>query len=95
MGRIEDHPCLHFELCYYQAIDWAIANGLSRVEAGRRASTSWPRLSADPRAFAALDCRSGFRDAVARYLREERRAVDEEIEVLTQYGPFRRVQSED
>ena len=33
-GCSEDHPCLHFELCYYQAIDWAIAHGLSRVEAG-------------------------------------------------------------
>jgi predicted N-acyltransferase len=29
-----DYPCLHFELCYYQAIDWAIAQGLQRVEAG-------------------------------------------------------------
>ena len=33
-GCIEDYPCLHFEMCYHQAIDWAIAHGLSRVEAG-------------------------------------------------------------
>ena len=33
-GAIEDHPCLHFELCYYQAIDFAISRGLKRVEAG-------------------------------------------------------------
>ncbi len=34
LGRIEHHPCLHFEVCYYQAIDYAIAHGLARVEAG-------------------------------------------------------------
>ena len=90
-GAIEDHPCLHFELCYYQAIDWAIAQGLSRVEAGAQGEHKLARgylptpvhslhWIADP----------GFSDAVAQYLREERRAVDEEIEVLTAYGPFRR-----
>ncbi|MES2846666.1 MAG: GNAT family N-acetyltransferase [Pseudomonadota bacterium] len=95
-GCREDHPCLHFELCYYQAIDWAIANGLARVEAGAQGEHKLARgylptpvhslhWIADP----------GFRDAVARYLAAERRAVDEEIEVLTAYGPFRRVQSED
>ena len=95
-GCTEDHPCLHFELCYYQAIDWAIAQGLKRVEAGAQGEHKLARgylptpvhslhWIADP----------GFRDAVADYLHAERRAVDEEIEVLTQYGPFRRVQSED
>jgi len=95
-GCIADYPCLHFELCYYQAIDWAIANGLQRVEAGAQGEHKLARgylptpvhslhWIADP----------GFRDAVARFLAEERRAVDEEIEVLTQYGPFRRVTSED
>ncbi len=95
-GCTEDHPCLHFELCYYQAIDWAIANGLSRVEAGAQGEHKLARgylptpvhslhYIADP----------AFRDAVARYLVEERRAVDEEIEVLTAYGPFRRISSED
>jgi uncharacterized protein len=95
-GCVEDHPCLHFELCYYQAIDWAIAHGLSRVEAGAQGEHKLARgylptpvhslhYIADP----------AFRDAVARYLVEERRAVDEEIEVLTAYGPFRRISSED
>lgn len=95
-GCTEDHPCLHFELCYYQAIDWAIAHGLSRVEAGAQGEHKLARgylpmpvhslhYIADP----------AFRNAVARYLVEERRAVDEEIEVLTAYGPFRRVASED
>ena len=90
-GCTEDHPCLHFELCYDQAIDWAIRHGLSRVEAGAQGEHKLARgylptpvhslhWFGDP----------GFRDAVARYLEAERRAVDEEIEVLTAYGPFRR-----
>lgn len=95
-GCRQEHPCLHFELCYYQAIEWAIANGLARVEAGAQGEHKLARgylptpvhslhYIADP----------SFRDAVARYLAEERRAVDEEIEVLTAYGPFRRVETED
>jgi predicted N-acyltransferase len=95
-GCIEDHPCLHFELCYYQAIDWAIAHHLPRVEAGAQGEHKLARgylptpvhslhWIADP----------GFREAVSRYLAAERRAVDEEIEVLTAYGPFRRITSED
>jgi predicted N-acyltransferase len=39
-GCIEDHPFLHFEVCYYQAIEFAISRGLARVEAARRGSTS-------------------------------------------------------
>jgi uncharacterized protein len=95
-GCIEDYPCLHFELCYYQAIDWAIGNGLKRVEAGAQGEHKLARgylpvpvhslhWIADP----------GFRAAVARYLEAERRAVDEEIEVLSAYAPFRRVEAED
>ena len=95
-GCTQEHPCLHFELCYYQAIEWAIANGLARVEAGAQGEHKLARgylptpvhslhYIADP----------SFRDAVARYLAEERRAVDKEIEVLTAYGPFRRVETED
>ncbi|PTE22094.1 GNAT family N-acetyltransferase [Cereibacter changlensis JA139] len=95
-GCTEEHPCLHFELCYYQAIDWAIANGLSRVEAGAQGEHKLARgylptpvhslhWLADP----------GLSDAVERYLMAEREAIDEEIEVLTAYGPFRRTTSEE
>ena len=90
-GAIEEHPCLHFELCYYRAIDYAIADGLNRVEAGAQGEHKLARgylpmpvhslhWIADP----------GFRDAIARYLQAERVAVDQEIEVLTAYGPFRK-----
>lgn len=94
-GCTEDHPCLHFELCYYRAIDFAIAHGMDRVEAGAQGEHKLARgylptpvhslhWIADP----------GFRDAVARYLEAERNAIDEEIEVLTDYGPFRKPQGE-
>ncbi|MGB8812693.1 MAG: GNAT family N-acetyltransferase, partial [Paracoccaceae bacterium] len=92
-GATEDHPCLHFELCYYQAIEWAIGQGLTRVEAGAQGEHKLARgylptpvhslhWIADP----------GFSKAIAQYLKEERRAVDQEIEVLTAYGPFRRME---
>ena len=95
-GCIEDHPCLHFELCYYQAIDWAITHGLARVEAGAQGEHKLARgyLPMPVHSLHYIADRS-FRNAVARYLVEERRAVDEEIEVLTAYGPFRRIASED
>ena len=95
-GCTEDHPCLHFELCYYQAIDWAIANGLSRVEAGAQGEHKLARgYLPTPVHSLHYIANPAFRDAVARYLVAERRAVDEEIEVLTAYGPFRRIASED
>jgi len=90
-GCVEHHDCLHFELCYYQAIEWAIDRGLARVEAGAQGEHKLARgympttthslhWVADP----------GFRRAIAQYLDAERAAVDREIEVLTDYGPFRR-----
>ncbi len=90
-GCIEDHPFLHFELCYHQAIDWAIARGLERVEAGAQGEHKLAR------GYLPAPCHSlhWFADAalgqaVARYLAAERAAVDEEIEVMTALGPFRR-----
>ncbi len=95
-GCVEHHPCLHFEACYYRAIDFAIAEGLSRVEAGAQGEHKLARgylpcevhslhWIADP----------GFADAVARYLEAERRAVTQDIEVLTAYGPFRKADVEE
>jgi len=90
-GALEDHPCLHFECCYYQAIDFAIAQGLARVEAGAQGAHKLAR------GYLPVACHSlhwmadaGFARAVARYLEAETSAVDEEIEVLTSYGPFRK-----
>lgn len=91
-GSVADYPCLHFELCYYQAMDWAIAQGLARVEAGAQGEHKLARGYL-PNAVHSLHwiADPGFRKAVARYLEGERRAVGEEIEVLTAYGPFRKV----
>jgi predicted N-acyltransferase len=95
-GCVADYPCLHFELCYYQAIDWAIAHGLSRVEAGAQGEHKLARGYL-PSAVHSLHwiADAGFAKAVARYLDQERRAVGEEMEVLTSYGPFRKVETED
>ncbi|MFZ1727239.1 MAG: GNAT family N-acetyltransferase [Albidovulum sp.] len=91
-GAIEHHPCLHFELCYYQAIDFAIAQGLARVEAGAQGEHKIARgyLPVKTHSLHWI-ADAGFRKAVARYLDEERRAVGEEIAVLTEYGPFRKL----
>ena len=90
-GCTEEHDCLHFELCYYQAIDWAIAHGLSRVEAGAQGEHKLARGYL-PAATHSLHwiADKGFARAVAQYLEAETAAVGQEIEVLTAYGPFRR-----
>ena len=95
-GCTEHHPFLHFELCYYQAIDHAIARGLSRVEAGAQGEHKLARGYL-PTACHALHwiADPGFSGAVSRYLEEEREAVAEEIEILTSYGPFRKGKKED
>ena len=95
-GAVEDHPCLHFELCYYQAIDYAINHGMMRVEAGAQGEHKLARgyLPTPVHSLHWIND-PGFRTAIARYLAEERRAVDEQIEVLTSYGPFRRGPSQE
>ena len=90
-GCTEEHPCLHFETCYYQAIDFAIEHGLSRVEAGAQGGHKLAR------GYAPVTTRSlhhltheGLRHAVARYLESEREAVDRENEALLEMTPFRK-----
>lgn len=95
-GCTEHHPCLHFELCYYRAIDWALAHGLTRVEAGAQGEHKLARGYLPTRTHSlhwVLD--PGFANAIEQYLEAERAAVDEEIEVLTDYGPFRKAAVED
>lgn len=89
-GSSGDYPCLHFELCYYQAMDYAIAHGL-RVEAGAQGEHKIARgyLPAEIHSLHWI-ADPGFRRAVADYLKGERQAVGEEIEILTIYGPFRK-----
>lgn len=95
-GCNEHHPCLHFELCYYQAIDIAIARGLDRVEAGAQGEHKLARgyLPTQTHSLHWVGD-PGFADAIARYLKAEREAVEEEIEILTEYGPFKRAHIEE
>ena len=95
-GCIEDHPFLHFEICYHQAIDYAIANGLARVEAGaqgehKRARGYRPVVTrslhhlADP----------GLKRAVAHYLPRERAQIAEAQAALAAESPFRKTGDHD
>jgi predicted N-acyltransferase len=95
-GCIEDHPCLHFELCYYQAIDAAIARGMARVEAGAQGSHKLARGYLPVQTHSLHWIRdAGFAEAVAQFLDAEKEAIDEEIEILTGYGPFKKAHVEE
>ena len=93
-GALEEHPFLHFEVCYYQAIEFAIERGLARVEAGAqgehklargyRAVPTWSsHFIADPR----------FARAIEDYLARERTAIDEAIEDYGALVPFKKTQA--
>jgi predicted N-acyltransferase len=90
-GCLEDVPFLHFELCYYQAIEWAIDHGLSRVEAGAQGQHKIARGYLPTAVYSAHHIADpGLRHAVARFLEEERRAVQGEMDWLAEeYSPFR------
>ena len=90
-GATEQHPCLHFEVCYYQAIEYAIDHGLTRVEAGAQgehklargylpATTYSVHWIADP----------SLRRAVAKYLDSEREYVAQMGAALTEQGPYKK-----
>lgn len=90
-GRLEDRPFLHFELCYYQAIDEALARGLGRVEAGAQGSHKLARGYAPVETFQALWLsHPGFRQAVDRFLREETGLVRADNLMLGGHTPFRK-----
>lgn len=89
-GTVDEVPFLHFELCYYQAIEWAIANGVTCVQAGAQGDhklargyepvvTKSAHFIVDP----------GFRDAVEQFLVEERRAIGAELDWLRRALPYR------
>lgn len=90
-GAIEHHPFLHFELCYYQAIDFALAHGLRRVEAGAQGEHKLARGYRPVKTWSAHRfADSGLSRAVADYLRRERHHVDQAQEELEAFTPFRR-----
>lgn len=90
-GTLVDRPFLHFELCYYQAIDAAIARGLARVEAGAQGSHKLARGYEPVTTHSAhFIPHEGFRMAVADYLRQERAGIGLQQEALRKMAPFRR-----
>jgi predicted N-acyltransferase len=89
-GCTEEVPFLHFELCYYQAVEWAIENGLKCVQAGAQGEHKVAR------GYEPVITRSahfipnrGFRDAVAEFLKAEREGVAAEVEWLRRDLPYR------
>jgi uncharacterized protein len=90
-GSTEEVAFLHFELCYYQAIDWAIAHGLARVEAGAQGAH---KLARGYRPVATVSAHyipnDGFRAAVAEFVGREGAMVAADIEALDMASPFRR-----
>jgi hypothetical protein len=89
-GTLEHHPFLHFEACYYQAIEYAITHGLKFVEAGAQGEHKLARGYLPRRTYSLHWIRDpAFAEAVARYLTEERRAVEAHIDLLSEAAPFK------
>jgi hypothetical protein len=90
-GCTEDHPFLHFECCYYQAIDFAIERGLKRVEAGAGGHHKLSRGYVPVPTYSThWVADAGFRDALERYLEAERHNVERERHALSSHAPFRK-----
>ena len=90
-GTVTEVPHLHFEICYYQAIEAAIARGLARVEAGAQGAHKLARgYRPVPTYSAHFIPNASFRAAVAQFLEREREAVADEMEALDAMTPFRK-----
>jgi len=90
-GAIEHHPSLHFEICYYQAIDFAIRHGLARVEAGAQGEHKLARGYLPVETYSAhWIAEPSLRRAVERFLRQEREMIAQYGADLTEHGPYRK-----
>ncbi len=90
-GATEHRPFLHFEVCYYQAIDYAIEHGLARVEAGAQGQHKVARGYVPVTTYSShYIADPGLRRAIADYLKHERAYVREEAEELAAMAPFRK-----
>ncbi|MET0295401.1 MAG: GNAT family N-acetyltransferase [Phenylobacterium sp.] len=90
-GCIEEAPFLHFEVCYYQAIEWAIARGLPRVEAGAQGQHKIARGYLPTPVYSAhFIADPALRGPVERFVEQERAALGHDMEWLTEeYSPFK------
>lgn len=94
-GCIEDHPFLHFEVCYHQAIDFAISRGLKTVEAGAQGEHKLTRGYRPVTTHSAhYIAHPGLRRAVADYLQSERKEVEAIGDYLADHTPFRKGESQ-
>ncbi len=90
-GALVDAPFLHFELCYYRAIDFAIEHGLPRVEAGAQGEHKIQRgYLPCPTYSAHWIAHPGLRRAIAQFLEAERPGMRQEITALAELSPFKR-----
>ncbi|MEO8685937.1 MAG: GNAT family N-acetyltransferase [Devosia sp.] len=90
-GAIREVPFLHFELCYYQAIDFAIQHKLKVVEAGAQGEHKLARGYAPASTYSVhWIAHPGLRAAVADFLEQERASVEQQQEMLDQFTPFRK-----
>jgi uncharacterized protein len=90
-GAIEHHPNLHFDVCYYQAIDFAIQHRLARVEAGAQGQHKLARGYLPVKTYSLhYLAHPGLARAVSDYLEHERRGIDENQGILAQHSPFRK-----
>ncbi|MFC7050858.1 GNAT family N-acetyltransferase [Emcibacter nanhaiensis] len=90
-GAIEDHRFLHFEVCYYQAIDYAIEKDLAKVEAGAQGEHKLARGYVPSKTYSAHWIGDeSFREAIDRFLRQERGQVEGEMDFLEHFTPFKK-----
>ncbi|MBX4941050.1 GNAT family N-acetyltransferase [Rhizobium binae] len=90
-GCTEDHPFLHFEVCYHQAIDFALSKGLKRVEAGAQGEHKLARGYLPVTTHSAhYVAHAGLRRAIGDYLARERADVEQMNELLAEHSPFRK-----
>ena len=92
-GCIGDYPCLHFEVCYYQAIEYAIAKKFVRVEAGAQGMHKVARGYLPAETYSLHYIRDeGFREAVGRFVDQERLELEQAAAEIEANGPFRKVE---
>jgi hypothetical protein len=90
-GTVEEHPFLHFELCYYRAIDFALERGLLRVEAGAQGEHKLARGYEPVETYSAHEFSDArLTRAIQGFLEREREHVDAEIEIYGEHVPFKK-----
>jgi uncharacterized protein len=94
-GSTEDHPFLHFETCYYQAIDFAISRKLKVVEAGAQGEHKLARGYLPVKTHSLHHfAHKGLSRAVADYLEHERASIDQDQQLLAAHSPFKNVEQD-